>query len=417
MKDLLKSEQRNVHLLVTSRPERDIKSEVSELAHDDDIVPLQSDLVAHDIREYVHTRVRRGNGLKRWRSQPEVQDEIETRLIKQADGIIEEAVDAITVDTEGTQYFNPRYRIPDPREITRFCSSLVVLVSPTHDSYGKTEEGSKLQLAHFSVKEYLTSERLDKDVAHNFQAVTARASIATVCLAYLLHLNRSIQVEKIKETFPLARYSARYWMDHVAMAEGKGGKLQGFIEKLFCHHRNSYWNCYSLYQPDQPWQNETAKGLENPASALYYASFGGLVNAVQYILSQGADVNAQGRGYWYHGNALQAASFGGHGRVVQLLLKEGANANAQGGRCGNALRAASLSGYGQIVQQLLEERADVNAQGGYYGNALQAVSYGGYDQIIQQLVEEGADINAQEGTLEARCRRHLTKTTSRSSSV
>jgi hypothetical protein len=87
MKDLLKSEQRNVHLLVTSRPEHDIKSEVSELAHDNDIVPLQSDLIAHDIRAYVHTRVRRGNGLKRWRSQPEVQDEIETRLMEQADGM------------------------------------------------------------------------------------------------------------------------------------------------------------------------------------------------------------------------------------------------------------------------------------------------------------------------------------------
>jgi Cdc6-like AAA superfamily ATPase len=87
MKDLLKSEQRNVHLLVTSRPEQDIKSEVSELAHDDDIVPLQSDLIADDIRAYIHTRVRRGNGLKRWRSQPEVQDEIETRLLKRADGM------------------------------------------------------------------------------------------------------------------------------------------------------------------------------------------------------------------------------------------------------------------------------------------------------------------------------------------
>ncbi|KAH0562441.1 hypothetical protein GP486_002866 [Trichoglossum hirsutum] len=87
IKDLLESEQRNVHLLVTSRPEQDIKSQVSELAHDDDIVPLQSGLIAGDIRAYVHTRVRRGNGLKRWRSQPEVQDEIETRLMKRADGM------------------------------------------------------------------------------------------------------------------------------------------------------------------------------------------------------------------------------------------------------------------------------------------------------------------------------------------
>src|SRR5947199_1470177 len=37
MKDLLNSEQRNVHLLVTSRPEQDIKSVISEFACKDDI--------------------------------------------------------------------------------------------------------------------------------------------------------------------------------------------------------------------------------------------------------------------------------------------------------------------------------------------------------------------------------------------
>lgn len=87
MRDLLKSEQGNVHLLVTSRPESDINSKVREWAYDDDIVPIQSDLIADDIRAYIHTRVREDNNLKRWRSYPEVQDEIETRLIEKADGM------------------------------------------------------------------------------------------------------------------------------------------------------------------------------------------------------------------------------------------------------------------------------------------------------------------------------------------
>jgi hypothetical protein len=153
----------------------------------------------------------------------------------------------------------------------------VVVVHTTKHSYHKNDE---LQLAHFSVKEYLTSRRLDKDIAQSFQEVTAKASIAKVCLAYLLHLDRDIPTNGIRETFPLAQYSARYWIDHAAMAEGKDRKLQGSIEKLFCHHRNSFWNCYSLYQPDRPWDNEPTKRRENPAPALYYASFGGLVNAV-----------------------------------------------------------------------------------------------------------------------------------------
>ena len=61
-----KSEQRNVHLLITSRPEQDIKYEVSKWANDNDIVPIHSDLITNDIRAYIRARVREGNGLKRW---------------------------------------------------------------------------------------------------------------------------------------------------------------------------------------------------------------------------------------------------------------------------------------------------------------------------------------------------------------
>ena len=86
IRDLLSSEQRNVHLLVTSRPEQDITSMISQFACKD-IVPIQSNLITDDIRAYVHTRVRQRAEFKRWRSHPEVQDEIETRLMEQADGM------------------------------------------------------------------------------------------------------------------------------------------------------------------------------------------------------------------------------------------------------------------------------------------------------------------------------------------
>lgn len=87
IRDLLASEQRNVHLLVTSRPEQDIKSVVREFADKEDIVPIQSELIADDIRAYVHTRVRERQGLQRWRSQTDVQDEIESQMVDQAKGM------------------------------------------------------------------------------------------------------------------------------------------------------------------------------------------------------------------------------------------------------------------------------------------------------------------------------------------
>jgi Cdc6-like AAA superfamily ATPase len=81
-------EQRNVHLLVTSRPEHDIELVLRKLAQSDkDIVPIQSDLIEDDIRSYVHTRVKTSDGLKRWRSRTDVLDEIQRVLIEKAKGM------------------------------------------------------------------------------------------------------------------------------------------------------------------------------------------------------------------------------------------------------------------------------------------------------------------------------------------
>jgi hypothetical protein len=88
IRSLLHLEQRNVHLLVTSRPEHDIESVLSSLAQSpEDIVPIQSDLIDDDIRHYIRARVREGNGLKRWQSHLEVLEEIESHLMEKAHGM------------------------------------------------------------------------------------------------------------------------------------------------------------------------------------------------------------------------------------------------------------------------------------------------------------------------------------------
>ncbi|KAF1816610.1 hypothetical protein P152DRAFT_129840 [Eremomyces bilateralis CBS 781.70] len=73
MKDFQSSYRKNVHLLVTSRQERDIESIISKFARMDDIIPIQSDLITDDIRAYVRRRVTKGDGLKRWYSEPDIQ--------------------------------------------------------------------------------------------------------------------------------------------------------------------------------------------------------------------------------------------------------------------------------------------------------------------------------------------------------
>lgn len=251
---------------------------------------------------------------------------------------IEEAVDIIAVDTEGDPQFNPKNQMPDPQEVSRYCSSLVVVVPIKNSPYEgyiympyENNKGAVLQLAHFSVKEYLMSNQLNKHLTQYFQEMVARALIAAVCLAYLLHLDQDLLVHKIRGDFPLAQYCTQYWMGHAAVGKGENKVLHRLTMEFFLHRKGSYINWYYIYDPDQPWKNEyfwlqnnMFIEAEKPADALYYASFGGLTKAVKCLIKHGADVNAQGGHY---GTALYAAAAGGHEKIVQILLDKGANVN------------------------------------------------------------------------------------------
>ena len=87
IRDLLGLERNNGHLIATSRPEHDIQSTLSEIIGEEHRIPIQSDLTRDDINAYIHTRVREGDGLKRWRKHPDVQEEIEAALFQKADGM------------------------------------------------------------------------------------------------------------------------------------------------------------------------------------------------------------------------------------------------------------------------------------------------------------------------------------------
>jgi hypothetical protein len=230
---------------------------------------------------------------------------------------IEEAVDAIAVDVNMSPYFSPKNRMPEPLEITRYCSSLVVIVSKKNNSQDQSDGYAELQLAHFSVKEFLRSTQSNNDVGQVFQDATASASIARVCVAYLLHLENKLTLDEVRKSFPFAQYSARLWIDHARVAEGGEQENMDLVERLLCHQKCSYNICYNLYDPDQPWEDRPKRWGYNVASALYYMALGGLRKAVVLLLDKGAAVNAQGGRY---GNALQAASYRGHEHIVKLLL-------------------------------------------------------------------------------------------------
>ena len=286
---------------------------------------------------------------------------------------VQEAVDAIAIPLDTHYRFDPKYRLPCPNEIARFCSSLVSLVTRRPGE----ETVMELELAHFSVKEYLTSENVPKPFRCRLSEPDARSCITRCCLAYLSCLRTEKPIDKVRGQFPLAGYSAQYWMDHAKPAETIDGIAVTIVDFFEDHAVYTIWG--RLFNPDRPWDDSPK---QNTACPLYFASYKGLNVTAQMLVEKGADVNAQGGDY---GNALQAASVGGHQAVVQMLLEKGADVNAQGGLYGNALQAASAEGHQAVVQMLLEKGADVNAQSGDYGNALHAASVEGHQAVVQML--------------------------------
>ncbi|KAI4086592.1 MAG: hypothetical protein L6R37_008403 [Teloschistes peruensis] len=158
-----------------------------------------------------------------------------------------------------------------------------------------------VRLAHFSVKEYLISERILQGDArrYNIQEINANISIYNDCLAYLLDVKEfDCSSFGSPVEIPLAEYAAEYWTKHAQIAERYTGFNPNLTRELL-KKENGLLNWIRLYDPDEPWRGADPKML----------------------LDKGADVNAQGGRYR---NALQAASAEGHGQVVQMLLDKGA---------------------------------------------------------------------------------------------
>lgn len=212
--------------------------------------------------------------------------------------LVEEAVDAVAVELEGSPRFHLENRFPRPEILLDYCSSLVAI---TRRKTGKTGDQTviELQFAHLSIKEYLMSNQLDQHIAKDLEETAARDSIAEVCLAYLLELPHSLSTTEIRQSFPLAQYCAQYWASHVAFAESSSESVRTLMMELFSN-QSAYETCYRLYDPERAWKDDGDEDRRG-APTLYYASLMGLTYPVQILIENGVDINEQAG---QHGNAL-----------------------------------------------------------------------------------------------------------------
>ncbi len=256
------------------------------------------------------------------------------------------------------------------------CSSFVTVVP--------NKKSPVVQFSHFSVKEFLMSNRLaasTRDISqYHIVLEDAHAVLAQVSLGVLL---RDPDVKNGADSAPLARYAAEHWVTH-ARVKNVVSRVRDGMEHLFDPDKPYFEAWIQLYDVDPSrFSGDNLDDLEFRARPLYYAALCGLYGLAEHlILKYSQYASAKGG---RSGTALHSASSVGHLQIVQLLLWYEVDANVR-----NNSR-----------KRILEQNADVNTQDNFGLTPLLDATrddhlIGDRPQVVRLLLEHGANPNARE---------------------
>ena len=300
-----------------------------------------------------------------------------------------EISEVLTVDLKADPQFDEERRLVEPRDILRLCSSLVTLVPKRKltnyiPPYESPEEWV-LQLAHFSVREYLESSRVHDGPAKKFaiQEKSANTLIAESCIIYLFQLFKLTWLEKRSESkvfkeYPLTEYATITWNAHAEQVEeggstillrkawllGDGIRLSTAIEHgLLGHTANSQGEHSALrrvinYHRMHIMSIRIFLGVDvNPRNVsltplmMISEHHNEHTELVQLLLKDRADVNARAA----DSTAVMKAACNGRLQSVRILLDHGADAQSYNQQTGDtALTLAIRNGHCGFVEHLLD---------------------------------------------------------------
>jgi ankyrin repeat protein len=296
---------------------------------------------------------------------------------------------AANFDNEGaTPIRNINWRWEDQEQaVLSACSRFVKVVNVG---------GSKMvKLSHFSVKAFLTSERLATSSGdgwhYHILPKPAHTILARACLNVLLRLEGHLDLDSIKQS-PLVEYAAKHWVDH-ARFENVTSHIQEGMELLFDPENPHFANWVSIYDMDESLGPPTPPHPTRPnAAPLYYAALCGLPSLVKWlIVKHHMDVNSRGGHYV---TAIRAALYKRHLSIVRLLIDHGVDVNTQDDDGSNLLQIAAQIGDPEAVSLLLSLGAGVQETDSNYSSLLFMMLNNGNLTETRLLLDHGVDANA-----------------------
>ena len=329
---------------------------------------------------------------------------------------VEELAEVLAVDfgdTEGIAKLKPDWRWEDEEQaLLTSCSSLITTVETVYSRV--------VQFSHFSVKEFLTSNRLatsSGDVSrYHIDLEPAHTILAQACMGVLLQPRDGVENNGVEEWSPLAGYAARYWVRH-AQFERVSSFLRNAMECLF-DLDNPYFAAWVELDDIDTDPSEGSSSLaifsvpmKSRATPLYYAALCGFEGLVEHLVVKYSEQLDTSGGHYV--TPLIAALAGRHFRTVTFLQRKGAHVDVRGGSEVTPLESAAFHGDLEVVRVLLDYKADVNVRDDDGWTPLHSVSCGplhpvahfNYPQlwleVARLLIEHGADVNARKDDGEA----------------
>jgi ankyrin repeat protein len=293
---------------------------------------------------------------------------------------VEELAELLVFEFDEAQGGIPKYRAAwrlddQTQAVLSTCSSLVTIIGE------RWTNRQIVQFSHFSVKEFLISNRLGDFSRYHIRPVSAHAILTQACLGSLLRLENHI--DSVKH-FPLAQYAAQYWVWH-ARFEDVASRVKHGMEILFDPDKPYFATWIGLFDIDKPillFSNLRISSRPNPnTNPLYYSVLCGFYDLVKHLaIKYPQQVNAICGQYRY---PLFAALSQGRIDVVELLLEHGANINSR-----------ATTGETILLEVLLQSTSQPRRTG---WSPPHLVKYGGPLEVAQKLVRHNADINSQDG--------------------
>lgn len=140
-----------------------------------------------------------------------------------------------------------------------------------------------VQFSHFSVKEFLISNRLGGFSQYHIRPATAHTILTQACLGCLLHLDIHTNKNGV-EGFPLFQYAAHHWVEH-AHFEDVASRVKDGMETLFDPDKPHFAAWVRIYDMDLYLWRFSDSVTPNP-NPLYYSVLCGFYDLVKHLATK-----------------------------------------------------------------------------------------------------------------------------------